>query len=134
MNTHISRELAERLESVSKALDAKPDDWGLRGIYADMLRDADEWDLAEAQQWMVDKKLRPFGLWIWYGEGDKRWEYIFGQRSVLIRNREYTICLLPDDIHAELKSPSQMGHWRYYATRHEAELALAAALKKLRES
>lgn len=112
------------------ALDANPEDHGVRLVLADWLQDRDD-ARAEGYRALVAIGFRPVEVsgisWL----GTMRIESLF-------RNREpfdtytYRPCLLPDDwFEAVAGEKTTSGYWMEFDTRREAEDAAAIGFAKL---
>ncbi len=121
------------------ALDAAPDDWTLRLVYADRLDEAGEAALAAAQRWMARNRVTPVASMLdGSDETVPSWDWY---------TRQYGNGL-PVDVHNALEGWAGLGNggdpWpdvrhpnesgvKEYLSRAEAEAALADALARVGE-
>lgn len=116
-----------------RLLDAEPDNWGARLIYSDWLEEQDEGERAEGQRFQAENQKRPeppetheskFGwgeCWNWWSVDGR------------CKNSDsHSQSQLPDWLYRALAGQAVPASSGTYRTRHEAELALAAALAKLK--
>lgn len=122
-------------EAFERALDERPDDWGLRLVYADWLLEQGEYDLETAQRWMAENERTPWsfdnGEYCWSNYSlSKEDEELHGKRDLSeVSKAIYQMIAAPKEIGPEYRDAS----WamKVWYGRAEAEAALAAALKKL---
>ncbi len=107
-------------EHFEAMLDADPEDWTCRAIYADFLEEQGEVVAAQCQRWMVERKRRPHTSsmttmgWTWYYEKREGHD----APSDLTKNIAAALTLWQERI----------GEHFCYRTRQAAESALADAL------
>jgi uncharacterized protein (TIGR02996 family) len=126
-----------REDDFQQALDARPDDWQTRLVFADWLQDRDD-SRADGYRALGAHRARPVHLQMESGEGapSGEWCFIYGTRAndspkALAR---YAACFLPPDWFAQV--PATHRHdstqwWRYFASRRAADEAAVAAFARL---
>lgn len=101
------------------ALDAEPEAWATRMVYADMLDEQGNAGYAAAQRWMAANELAPFIGKFWFVKTAKA---IAGG----------WVSLIPQYVYAHLAQPCASEFHKNYPDRTGAELDLAQALRKAR--
>jgi uncharacterized protein (TIGR02996 family) len=114
-------------DAFEAALDADPDDWSLRLVYADWLDENGDADLARCQRWMAANRKRPVcrpPAFLHVADG---WDWSLGNESLMYGIPRHLGKWMP------WPGPSESSY-REYPTRRAAERALATALSKQDDS
>src|SRR5258707_15465198 len=110
-----------------RAIDAHPDDWQTRLVFADWLDEQSD-PRAEGVRALVaiSRRALPCALNFIFGSDRMRSESL---------KRQYELCLIPPDwlklFSGALYAPQPGAKWRHYHTRREAEDAAAIAFCEL---
>jgi uncharacterized protein (TIGR02996 family) len=118
-------------------LDADPDDWHTRLVFADWLQERGD-GRAEGYRALGRWRVKPIRIQMSKEEGqtEGEWQFIYGtdeNRSDQARLR-WGKCMLPAPWFKKLKQRNRhngMPWWHYYDTRREAEDAAAEAFARL---
>lgn len=124
------------------AIKKDPEDWVLRGVYADFLEEQGNYIDANGQRWQIENKKRPryevlngdtsktYALDIWWVWGNSEEHNRQGVWFI-----KYQYAMLQIEVYKHMKSTIEEvnpPYWKYHASMGEAEHALALAIEESR--
>jgi uncharacterized protein (TIGR02996 family) len=113
------------LEAFFEDLAEKPEDWQVRGVFADWCEDNGKPELAECLRWMIRRQKRPY-----HGSGTS---FTWFNADTIRAGMGDPESDLPGRVYDRLSGGTQVANHRSYATLREAEEALYAAWEAARK-